>query len=159
MKRNIVVLGLTLTSLLIVLSGISSDGRIKTGDKSNQNNAKQTETSTQGDEEKMPLYDIYGKRLRANEKYVAALALPNGRTIAYRKNNREIAALVKALKGDGVTDEKLLDPKSWSTGYCWKVNGSCLTGGCTTVCKAQKYIIERTPGSRPSTLFYCGGSQ
>jgi hypothetical protein len=158
MKRNIVVLGLTLTLLLIGLSGISSDGRIRTGDKSKQNNAKQTESSTQGNEEKMPLYDIYGKRLRANEKYIAAMAPPNGRTIAYRKNNREIAALVKALKRDGVTDEKLLDSRSWSTAYCWKINDSCFNAGCT-VCKAQKYIIERTPGSRINTLFYCGCSQ
>ena len=59
------------------------------------------------------VFDIDGKRFRADEPYLAERTLQNGRTIGYRKNKREIEALVKALKSDGVTDEKLLDPTTW----------------------------------------------
>lgn len=75
-----------------------------------------------------------GKRLRAGETYVAQRTLANGRIIAYRKNKREIAALVKALKADGITDKELLDPKAWLATLCYltKPKGCGSGTGCVT---------------------------
>jgi hypothetical protein len=142
MKQNILVIGLTLVSL-VSLSGVSSDGRIRADSKSAQNDAKKTEPSMQGDEKKV--YDIYGERLRANEKYIAQQTLTDGRIIAYRKNKREIAALVKALKEAGVTDKKLLDPKAWSMMICEKTVSSGCNGGCGygKACRGSYYGIEK----------------
>lgn len=141
MKLNSLVLCLTLT-LLAVVTGTSGNVRIT----NNQNSARPAESAQQENKEKTIAYDIYGKQLRDDEKYIASRTLPNGRIIAYRKNQREIAALVKDLKEDGVTDEKLLDPKSWMTIVCWKSTGlgKC-SGGCSLLqyCKGSGSSIER----------------
>lgn len=137
MKRNLFLLGLTL--LLVGLSGIAARGQ------SNQNDAEQNKTSKS-------VYDIYGKRLRVTEKRIAERTLKNGRIIAYRQNRREIAALVKALKEDGMTEgEPVLSPKFWMMIKCLKVNNSCLTGGCSQTCKQVSKILDR----QNTTLLYC----
>ncbi len=139
MKRSIFALGLVLALSLIGLFSI------RTHSQSNQNNVKKTEPSKR-------VYDIYGKRVRANEKYVADRTLKNGRIVAYRQNKREIAALVKALKEDGMTDEQVLNPKFWTTLKCLKYNYSCLTlSGCGSICKEESKILDR----QNVTLLYC----
>lgn len=142
MKQTPLTLCLMLT-LLVVVIGTSGNVRIT----NNQNNTKPAESSRQENKEKEIAYDIYDKQLRDDEKYIASRTLPNGRVIAYRKNKREIAALVKALKEDGVTDEKLLDPKSWMMIVCWKSTGlGRCSGGCSLLqhCKGSGSSIERT---------------
>lgn len=152
MKHFILVLGLTLASLLVALSSISSDGRIRVNNNGNQNDDRKTEPPKR-------VYDIYGKRIRPNEKYIAELTLKNGRIIAYRRNKREIAALVKALKADGVTDEKLLDPQAWLMIICWKSVSSNCQGGCSlgTTCRGSESAIDRISGAAQlhSRINYC----
>ena len=147
MKQNTFVSGLVLASLLIALSGIS-----RTNADNNQNDAKKSEPAKR-------VYDIYGKRLKTDDKYIAERTLANGRTIAYRKNKREVAALVKALKEDGVTDEKLLDANAWMTIICWRSALSGCMGGCgiAHICKPTPGHIERTTADRlqPAILRYC----
>ena len=152
MKHFILVLGLTLASLLVALSSISSDGRIRVNNNGNQNDDRKTEPPKR-------VYDIYGKRIRPNEKYIAELTLKNGRIIAYRRNKREIAALVKALKADGVTDEKLLDPQAWLMIICWKSVSSNCQGGCSlgTTCRGSEALEKEKGGPHftPRQLCYC----
>jgi len=139
MKRNTFVLGLMLASLL---TGLSSH---KTYGQSNQNDTGQTKTSKR-------VYDIDGKRIRADEKYVAERMLKNGRIIGYRQNKREVTVLVKALKEDGITDERLLDPKFWMMLQCIKYDYSCYTlSNCNGTCKAVTGPAERAN----VRLFYC----
>jgi hypothetical protein len=143
MKRNVLILSAMLALLLVALSGMGS-GRIRAGHRGDQNNATQSEPSKQTNEEKKVAYDIYGKRLRVDEKYIADRTLPNGRIIAYRKNKREIASLVRALKEDGVTNEKLLDTKTWSTISCFKnVNNFCANVSCTFICRLERHRTAR----------------
>lgn len=150
MKQNMLVFGLTLASLFLV----SSNGLISADSKSSQGAAKQAAPSN-------VTYDIDGKRLRANEKHVAERTLQNGRIIAYRNNKREIAALIKALKQDGITDEKVLNPKSWAGNKCLISNNACLTAAnCTLLNKVCKWVAQRTEraaSANPAyaTLRYC----
>lgn len=124
MKRTLLSLTLTLGALLLALSVINSSGSTRANIQSNQNDNQQAK------QEEKAAFDLDGKRLRADEKYVAERELANGRIIAYRKNRREVAALVKALKEDGVTDAKLLDPKSWMMNLCQKTLATGCIGGC-----------------------------
>jgi len=155
MRRNILLAGLTLASLLVALPGISSDGRIKTSSQNDQADAAQTESSKQGNEEKKPVYDMDGKRLRADEKHVAELTLKNGRIIAYGNNKREIGALIKALKEDGVTDEKVLNPESWVGNKCLIWSGVCHTAAnCTSLNKVCKWVGWRTERAASANRAY-----
>lgn len=135
-----------LASLLVGLSGVRTHGQ------SNQNDTGQTKTSKH-------VYDIDGKRLRLDEKYIAERTLKDGRIMAYRKNKREIAALVKALKEDGVTDEKLLDPKNWMKSICWQSASLGCRGGCRKpyTCRPLSGSPDKTanPELQTSTLNYC----
>ena len=148
-------MGLTLASLILALSGISSDGRIATEKKSDQNNASKTESSKQVDGKEHPVYDIDGKRLRADEEYLAAITLDSGRIVAYRKNKREIAALVKALKESGVTDKKRLDPNAWMMNICGATVVSGCNGGCGIAhhCKGFRETINRTSSGQHAILY------
>ena len=74
--------------------------------------------------------DTNGKRVHLDERYLAQRTLSSGKTIIYRQNKRDIDALVKALRQDGVTDKRLLDPKAWLMWYC----ASRQIGGCTGKC-------------------------
>lgn len=130
MKRTILSLTLMLGCLLLALSVINSSGGIRANTQSDQNDNRKAEPSEQAKREEKTAFDIDGKRLRADEKYVAERELANGRIIAYRKNRREVAALVKALKEDGVTDEKLLDPKTWMMNRCDRTLATGCIGGC-----------------------------
>ncbi len=140
MKKTILILSLTLASLLLALSGIGK-----------------TESSKQVDGRRQPVYDIDGKRLRADEKYLAGITLESGRVIAYRKNRREIAALVKALKEDGVTDKKLLDPRAWMMNTCEQTAVSECNGGCGIAhhCKGFRETINRLSDAHTLTWSYC----
>jgi hypothetical protein len=117
-----------------------NNDRSRAGSRSNQNDAKKAEPSKR-------VYDMYGKRLRADERYIAERTLKNGRIIAYRKNKREIASLVKALKEDGFTDEKLLDPQTWLMNMCEKTANDhppC-QGGCgwAHTCTGTRDAVDR----------------
>jgi hypothetical protein len=107
------------------------------------------------------VYDIAGKRLNADEKYIAERTLKGGHIIAYRKNKEEIAALVKALKEDGVTDKKLLDPQAWNMIIGYQSSSSGCNGGCGFAhsCKTSPGPTERGKPSNPnlhvSILQYC----
>ena len=72
--------------------------------------------------------DINGKAIAEGEKYVAQRVTKDGKVIAYRQNQREIEALVKGLKEDGVTDKKLLDTKYWLVAGC-QLSGPKKCGG------------------------------
>src|SRR6478672_199525 len=72
-------------------------------DRSDVDNQALIEKSQAADKPEI-LVDIDGKRLREGEEYLADRTLSNGQTIAYRKNKREVEALVKALEEDGITD-------------------------------------------------------
>lgn len=74
--------------------------------------------------------DIDGKRIKQDETFVAQRTLSDGRTILYRKNKREIQALVKALKEDGVTDERLLDSQTWGGITCALSPGEKCKNNC-----------------------------
>jgi hypothetical protein len=140
MKQRILLVTSTLALLLVALYGISGDAPIRADNKGNQNDAKKTEPPK-------VVYDIAGKRLRADEKYIAERTFTNGRIIAYRKNKREVAALVKALKEDGVTDKKLLDPQTWLMNICQKTccDDPPCQGGCGIghTCQGSSMGIER----------------
>jgi hypothetical protein len=84
--------------------------------------------------------DINGKIIPAGEKYVAQRVTKDGKVIAYRQNQREIEALVKGLKEDGVTDKKLLDTKYWLAAACQlsgpkKCYGVCPASPLSLTCK------------------------
>ena len=79
--------------------------------------------------------DINGKIIPAGEKYIAERTLKDGKVIGYRQNQREVEALVKGLKEDGVTDKKLLDPQHWLATGCIiiglrKCEGKCGGNSC-----------------------------
>jgi hypothetical protein len=157
MKRSMLVVVLTLGSLLTTPPGFNSGGGIRADSQSNQNNRQEAESSRQVKEEQKPVFDMNGKRLRADERYVAERTLRNGRIIAYRRNEREIAALVKALKKDGVTDKELLNPKTWMMIICDKSSSSGCQGGCTPTrsCQLGIYHTERTTKGRlPQAVSY-----
>jgi hypothetical protein len=81
--------------------------------------------------------DMDGKPISSRDTCVASRTLSDGRVVAYRKNKREIKALVKALKEDGQTDEKLLNPQIWLLPGCSlnvftkQCHGTCNQGTCT----------------------------
>ncbi|HEX8709442.1 MAG TPA: hypothetical protein VF723_14450 [Pyrinomonadaceae bacterium] len=135
MKRGILFSALTFGALLLALPDISG-GRPNVNGQSTQSIPLQAESSRQLKEEEKPVFDIKGKRIRADERHIAQRTLQNGRIIAYRKNKREIAALVKALREDGVTDKELLDPNTWMMIICDRSISSGCQGGCspTQVC-------------------------
>ena len=150
MKQMIAVLGLTMASLLGGLSGISNVSRVDS--KSNQNDAKIAEPPKR-------VYDIYGKRLRADEEYIAERTLKNGRIIAYRKDKREIASLIKTLKEDGFTDERLLDPQTWLMNMCEKTANDhppC-QGGCGIghTCRGTIAAVDRRSTQAHFEIRYC----
>jgi hypothetical protein len=151
MKQKILVASFTLATLLVALSGIGGDGLTRGNNKSNQDDAKKTELPK-------VVYDIAGKRLRADEKYIAERTITDGRIIAYRKNKREIAALVKALKEDGVTDRTLLDPQAWNMIICYQSSESGCAGGCGFYHSCQNIHghSERPNAGGMSMLRYCG---
>lgn len=144
MKTKMFVLGLMLALSLVGLSGLRTYGQ------SNQNDTKQTKTSKR-------VYDIDGKRLRPDEKYIAERTLKDGRIIAYRKNKREIAALVKALKEEGFTDKKLLDPQTWLGIICWQSVSSGCQGGCDIgfTCKGTMDAVDRLSAQPHWQVRYC----
>lgn len=74
--------------------------------------------------------DINGKAIAEGEKYVAQRATKDGKVIAYRQNQREVEALVKGLKEDGVTDKKLLDTKYWLAAVCKFIGPKKCEGHC-----------------------------
>ncbi|HMV82825.1 MAG TPA: hypothetical protein PKC13_27495 [Blastocatellia bacterium] len=77
-------------------------------------NAKASES----DRLTQPVLDLTGKELRRGEHYLAELTDKDGKIIAYRKNQREVAALVKTLKEGGVSDQRLLTPQTWLATSC-----------------------------------------
>lgn len=128
--------------LASLLGGLSGG---KTYGQNNQNDTGQTKTPKH-------VYDINGKRLRAHEKYIAERTLEDGRILGYRQNKREITALVKALKEDGVTDERILNPKFWMTLKCLMYDYSCHTLiGCNGTCKEVTAPADRANVK----LLYC----
>lgn len=152
MKRSILVLVLTLGLLSLALLDTSGGGYIKADSQNNQSDKSKAESSRQ--EAEKPIFDIDGKRFRADEQFVAQRKLRNGSVIAYRKNRREVAALVKALKEDGVTDKELLNPNTWLMVLCHQIpDGKCINGGCGTgkYCRAYSWDIP-SPDRSVSTL-------
>ena len=152
MKQITLVLGLTLVLLLLGLSGISG----ATGDdrQSNQNDARTAKRSAVA-------YDIYGKRLRRGEEYIASRKLNNGRIIAYRKNKREVAALVRLLKEAGITDKKLLDPQTWLMSNCLKFWGNpmCYNNcGLGNPCIPTSTPADKIKPTLSHPLDFCGCS-
>lgn len=108
------------------------------------------------------LVDIDGKRLREGEEYLADRTLSNGQTIAYRKSKREVEALVKALKEDGITDRSLLDPEAWLSAPCQMSTPPQCTGNCgtATACRLIKKGEEPQRLQQPTKIKlivrYCG---
>jgi hypothetical protein len=130
MKRNLLVLSLATGSLLLPLSAVS-------GEPSGKNPTELNQKETLTPKNKNPVYDIDGKQFRPEERFILAREVKNGRTIGYRRNKREIAALVSDLKKDGVIDKNLLNPRTWSSGTCSQNgSGGCQTdGSCTSGCR------------------------
>lgn len=158
MKRSLLALALALGSLLLTPPALDA-GRTRADGQGRQGEARQAESTGQARQAQKPVYDINGKRLRAGEQYVAQRTLPSGRVIAYRKNKREVAALVKALKADGVTDEKLLNPDTWLMTLCSQVpDGQCINGGCdNSYCARTRadQSTQKVKSTQISFLYYC----
>lgn len=148
MKRSILVLALTLGSLSLALPDTYKGGGSKADVQNNQNSSRQAESSTQGQEEEAPVFDMNGKRMRVGETYIAQRTLQDGRVIAYRKNKREIAALVKALKEDGFTDKELLDQKKWMATICHLSKPKACVGGCSITQSCRYSPVENSSERR-----------
>ena len=109
--------------------------------------------------------DIDGKPIGARETVVARRTMSDGSVIAYRKNKREVMALVKALKEDGQTnktlldgqtDKKLLDPQTWLNNTCSlpfsgnHCSGHCGAKQCTYTCRGcEPTVANSGSGERP----------
>ena len=101
------------------------------------------------------IYNLNGRLLGPDEAFVAARTLPDGRTIAYRQNETDVALLVEALREDGVVDEKLLTPQSWLLG-CSRVGKSSCTGHCATgSCAFANGASSSGKTTSWATLGYC----
>lgn len=119
--------------------------------------------TAQNDRTVPPVRDMDGKELRRGENYIAELTDKDGKITAYRKNQREVGALVKTLKDGGVSDQRLLASQSWLTASC-DLTGpkTCANVKCspTSVCQFQQIGYETNklpPGTKPTwALFgYC----
>ncbi|HEV2806572.1 MAG TPA: hypothetical protein VGW57_16725 [Chthoniobacterales bacterium] len=153
-KRSILASGLVLGSLLLVLSGTDSDGGAET-ETTHHKDVVKTQPANQSEGRNQAVYDIDGKRLRSGEKYAAAISFENGRVVAYRKNRREIAALVTALKQGGITDKKRLDPNAWLMNICGATVESGCNGGCGIGyhCKGFRESINRPISNQHATYY------
>lgn len=80
--------------------------------------AKPNASADQNDRQAQTVRDMDGKELRRGEHYLAELTAKDGKITAYRKNQREVAALVKTLKEGGVSDQRLVAPQTWMTASC-----------------------------------------
>ena len=129
MKRAIMLLPLTLGLLLLTVTSFNPERLAKA---LNQSKAGTEQAKPQPQPLPTPTIpvDIDGKRMPEGEKYVSQRTLKDGKVIAYRQNKREVAALVKGLKEDGVTDKKLLDTNYWLTGLCVLIGPKKCSGKC-----------------------------
>ncbi len=134
MKRTMMTLPLLLGALLLTATSFNPEQLAKA---SNQNKAGKEIGQTKPQPQPLPTpivpVDINGKRLPEGEKYIAHRTLKNGKVIAYRQNKREVEALVKGLKEDGVTEKKLLDPGHWMTFTCYFTGIKKCGHGCGSV--------------------------
>jgi len=132
MKRVLMISALALSLVSIgFLQGVLA--------KAHESKERQVQSSTTLQAQNKPKspVDIDGKPIGDAEAYAARRTMSDGRVIAYRKNKREIKALVNALKEDGKTDQKLLadrkllDPQTWLQGPC---SGSGINISCFGPC-------------------------
>lgn len=141
MKRNLPIIAVTIVSFLLVFSVVGKDKPVS--------------------EEKNARYDLAGKRVGSKEKYLVEWPQKDGRIVIYRNNTQDIAALIKALKTSGVTDQKLLNAATWSNIACAVSGGSCVSDpSCKTAC--VKFSVQTvgdntvaTDRHAPNAPFYC----
>lgn len=156
MKRTMMLLTITLGAFLLIATSFSPARLAKA---LNQSKANTAQTKPQPRPLPTPIVpvDIDGKRLPEGEKYVAQRTLKDGKIIAYRQNKREVEALVKGLKEDGVTDKKLLAADHWLAFTCYFTGMKTCGHGCGSV--PCNYHEARNDGadqtgrlSRPSNV-------
>lgn len=160
MKRNLMILTIVLGALLLTATSFNPERLAKA---SNQNKAGKEIGQTKPQPLPLPTpivpVDINGKRLLAGEKYIAQRTLKNGKVIAYRQNKREVEALVKSLKEDGVTEKKLLDTGHWLAFHCYFTGLKKCGGGCgSNQCKFYDFVGSGQIGrvvTPPNVFGYC----
>lgn len=130
MKRTLMTLTIVLGALLLTATSFHPEQWAKASSQS-----KQEQTKPQPLPLPLPTVpiDIDGKRVPEGEKYIAQRTLKNGKVIAYRQNKREVEALVKGLKEDGVTEKKLLDTGHWMAFTCYFTGTKKCGDGCGSV--------------------------
>ena len=134
MKRTMMTLTIVLGALLLTATSFNPT---RLANASNQNKAGKEIRQNKPQPQPLPTpaipVDIDGKRVPEGEKYIAHRTLKDGKIIAYRQNKREVEALVKGLKEDGVTEKKLLDTGHWLAFTCYFTGTKKCGHGCGSV--------------------------
>lgn len=122
--------------------------------------AKPNASAAPNDREAPTVRDMDGKELRRGEHYLAELTARDGKITAYRKNQREVAALVKTLREGGVSDQRLVAPQTWMTASCDLVGRrTCANVKCSpnTYCQFQEAgheMYKIPPGTKETWAIF-----